>query len=74
MVAMDRRTYTHPATGLLGPELPDTEAELFEIKQYPLVDLLIGVDIFEDDMVGRSFLKDIREAVIPTLKEIVDAH
>lgn len=46
-----------PPHGALGVDLPDTEAELFEINQYPILDLQVGIKILQSEEVVREVLK-----------------
>lgn len=67
---------THSSSGGgLGVDLPNTEAELFELNQYPLVDVNVGVQIVGSEDVVRSILKDLKtDAIDEDLALIKKAH
>ncbi|MGC1181663.1 PAS domain-containing protein [Legionella sp.] len=65
---------TPPKTGL-GPDLPDTEEELFMLDQYPYLDMKVLKEIYGDDyysIIGES-LESMPSQIIKDKKEIMDA-
>ena len=64
-----------PTSGALGLDLPDTEAQLFEIQHYPLLDVRVGVDIFGNEAMAMDALKLYREKGIGLdYPLIIEAH
>ena len=60
--------------GGLGPDLPDTEEELFQINQYPLLDLQVGIATFQNEPVAREIIQGVKEGSIMTdLPSIINA-
>ncbi len=66
---------TSQSSGGLGVDLPKTEAELFEIHHYPLLDLNVGVKVLGSEDVVRDILKSLKvDAIIDDLALIKKAH
>ncbi len=61
--------------GKLGPDLPDTEAQLFKIDHYPLLDLKVGEAALGSEDFVRSILKDLKkDGIEPDLENLKKAH
>lgn len=54
-----------PSSGL-GVDLPNTEAELFEINQYPLFDMTVGIAVLGSEDMVREILKILKTEAIDT--------
>jgi two-component system aerobic respiration control sensor histidine kinase ArcB len=66
---------TSPPRGGLGVDLPNTEAELFEIDQYPLLDINVGINVLGSEDMVREILKSLKvEAITDDLILIKKAH
>ncbi|MBA2653208.1 MAG: response regulator [Tatlockia sp.] len=63
------------ATGKLGPDLPDTEAQLFEIEKFPLLDLKVGEEALGSEDFAKAILKDLKkDGIDPDLENLKNAH
>jgi signal transduction histidine kinase/CheY-like chemotaxis protein len=63
------------ASGQLGPDLPDTEAQLFEINHYPLLDLKVGEAALGSEDFAKAILKDLKkDGIEPDLENLKKAH
>lgn len=47
--------------GALGEDLPDTERQLFELNQYPLLDLQVAIRTLGSESVARMILKTLKK-------------
>jgi two-component system, OmpR family, aerobic respiration control sensor histidine kinase ArcB len=57
--------------GKLGVDLPDTEAQLFEIDHHPLLDLKVGVAVLGSEDLAKDILKNLNEdGIIPELEKL----
>lgn len=74
-IVSNKKNASPTAGGALGPDLPDTEDQLFEINQYPLLDLQVGIEIFEDEAVARQIIKVVKnESIMPDLPDLLNAY
>jgi len=61
--------------GTLGEDLPDTEAQLFEIEQHPLFDLQVALHHFGSESVARDVLTTLKtDGITDDLARIKAAH
>lgn len=61
--------------GKLGVDLPDTEAQLFEIDHYPLLDLNVGVAVLGSEDFAKDILKNLNiDSISPELSGLKQAH
>jgi signal transduction histidine kinase/CheY-like chemotaxis protein len=61
--------------GKLGSDLPDTEAELFEINHHPILDLKIGKSILGSEELAKDILKNLKkDGIDPDLDSLKNAH
>jgi two-component system aerobic respiration control sensor histidine kinase ArcB len=66
---------TSPPSGGLGVDLPNTEAELFEIDHYPLFDINVGINVLGSEDIVREILKSLKvDAITDDLALIKKAH
>lgn len=64
-----------PEKTLLGEDLPDTEAKLFVVDSYPLLDCKEGISNLGSEMVLKDLLNSmISEEIPPTLKRLEEAY
>lgn len=62
-------------TGGLGPDLPNTEEELFQLDHHPLLDLQIPLEMFGSKEVTKDILKSLKdEGIKDDLAAIKIAH
>jgi CheY-like chemotaxis protein len=62
-------------SGGLGVDLPNTEAELFELNQFPLIDIDVGVHVLGSEEMVRDILKSLKkDAIDDDLALIKQAH
>lgn len=60
---------------VMDSDLPDTEAQLFEIKHLPLLDLKVGKAVLGSEEVARDILKDLKkDGIAPDLENLNKAH
>lgn len=59
---------------ILGPDLPETEEQLFKINQYPVFDRQIGIEIFGSEEVTRNVLKNFKACITEDLEIIKENH
>lgn len=63
------------SVGKLGFDLPDTEAELFELHQYPLFDISLGEKVLGSREIVYEIMKDFKQSNIgDDLDKIKIAH
>lgn len=61
--------------GRLGPDLPNTEAELFQLGQFPLIDVEVGIATLGSEETMREILATLKtDAVDEDLELIQQAH
>ena len=61
--------------GKLGVDLPDTEEQLFEIDQHPLLDLKVGEAVLGSEALVKDILRDLNEnGIAPELGKLKQAH
>lgn len=66
---------SEPAGGVLGPDLPNTEEELFEIDKFPLFDIQVGLESIGSEETLRDILKSVKkEGILDDLAVIKKAH
>ena len=66
---------TSSPSGGLGVDLPNTEAELFEIDRYPLLDINVGINVLGSEDMVREILQSLKdEAINDDLALIKKAH
>ena len=58
----------------LGPDLPDTEAALFELDHYPLFDIEVGIKVVGNEELARDLLNDLIMEIADDLSLIIKAH
>lgn len=58
----------------LGPDLPDTEAALFELDHYPLLDIEVGKKVVGSEALARDLLNDLIMVMPDDLSLIKKAH
>lgn len=59
----------------LGPDLPNTETELFQLDKFPLFDLEVGISTLGDEATVREILASLKaDAVDQDLELIKQAH
>ncbi len=61
--------------GPLGMDLPDTESQLFEINQHPILDLQVAIQNLGSEAMARDIFKDLKEqGITDDLANIKKAH
>ncbi len=69
------QTENTPTTGGLGVELPNTEAELFQIDKHPVLDTTIPTNYFGSKELTRDILRSLRnEGIEEDLALLKIAH
>ena len=75
MTKKDSSEITSSPNGGLGVDLPNTEAELFEIDHYPLLDINVGINVLGSEDMVREILTSLKgDAITDDLALIKKAH
>lgn len=70
---MKQDDLVHPQ-GKLGYDLPDSEESLFELEQYPLFDMELGIDVLGSESLVLTILESLDKEMNPDITRIKENH